>query len=278
MIDDMRIRNFSPNTMDGYVRGVAQFAKHFRKSPDLLGIEEVREYQLHLLEKKVAWGTFNVVLCALNFFYKVTLRRDWNHEQIPFPKKEKKLPVILSLEEIGAFFAVIKNLKHWTIFTTMYATGLRISETLNLIAGDIDSKRMVIRVRQGKGMKDRYVPLFQTLLESLREYWRAYRPATWLFPGMFPGQPLNRGSVERLCPVFCEQAGIKKPVTPHTMRHCFATHMLEAGIDLRTIQLILGHRSLNTTAIYLHVATRSPQVTDKLMDLFAATTKKSELK
>jgi site-specific recombinase XerD len=278
MIDDMRIRNFSPNTMEGYIRGVAQFAKHFRKSPELLGIEEVRGYQLFLLEKKVAWGTFNVAICALNFFYKVTLRRDWNQAQIPFPKKEKKLPVILSLEEIAAFFAVIKNLKHWTVFTSMYATGLRISEALNLIPTDIDSQRMVIRVRQGKGKKDRYVPLFPTLLESLREYWRAYRPQTWLFPGMLPGKPLNCSSVERLCPGFRELAGIKKPVTPHTMRHCFATHMLEAGIDLRTIQLILGHRSLNTTAIYLHVATRAPQVTGKLTDLFAAATKKTERK
>ena len=276
MLDDMRIRNLSPHTMDCYIRCVAQFARYFGKSPDALEIEHVREYQLFLLEKKKAsWGTFNQTVCALNFFYKVTLKRDWSHNPIPFPKKEKKLPVILSVGEIAAFFAVIDNLKHWTIFTLMYATGLRISETLNLLPSDIDSKRMVIRVRQGKGKKDRYVPLYPSLLGSLRKYWLAYRPQTWLFAGMLPGQPLNRNSVERLCPGLREKAGIKKPVTPHTMRHCFATHLLEAGTDLRTIQLLLGHRSLNTTAVYLHVATKAPQVTDKLADLFEAAIRKN---
>lgn len=231
---------------------------------------------LFVLDKKrVSWGTFNVAVCALNFFYKATLRREWNNTHIPFPKKQKKLPVVLSVDEIAVFFAVIENLKHWTIFTLMYATGLRISEALHLVPDDIDSKRMVVRVCQGKGKKDRYVPLSSTLLVSLREYWKAYRPDTWLFPGQVPGQPLNRSSVERLCPTLRKKAGIKKPLTPHTMRHCFATHLLEAGTDLRTIQLLLGHRSLNSTAVYLHVATRAPQVTDKLTDLFEAATKKT---
>ncbi len=196
----------------------------------------------------------------------------------PVPRKEKKLPVVLSLEEIAAFFAVIENLKHWTIFTLMYATGLRISETLNLVPSDIDSKRMVILVRQGKGKKDRYATLYPSLLGSLRDYWKAYRPETWLFPGQTPDEPLNRSSVERLCAPFRKKAGIKKRVTPHTMRHCFATHLLEAGTDLRTIQLLLGHRSLNSTAVYLHVATKAPQVTDKLSDLFYAATKKGRKK
>jgi len=274
MIDDMRLRNFSPHTIDCYVRSVAHFAKYFRKSPDRLDIEHVREYQLFLLEKKQAsWGTFHQVVCALNFFYKTTLGREWNHTPIPHPKKEKKLPVVLSAGEIAAFFATIENLKHLTIFTLMYATGLRISEALNLIPSDIDSKRMVIRVRQGKGKKDRYVPLFPSLLSLLRHYWSVYRPEYWMFPGKIPGQPLNSSSVERLCAPLCKKAGIAKTVTPHTMRHCFATHLLEAGTDLRTIQLLLGHRSLNSTAIYLHVATRAPQVTDKLTDLFRAATK-----
>ncbi len=276
MIDDMRIRNFSPHTIDGYVRAVAQFARHFGKSPERLGIEEVREYQIFLIDrKKVSWSTFNVAVCALNFFYKTTLRRDWNKSQIPFPRKEKRLPVVLSLGEIAAFFAAIENLKHWMIFTLMYATGLRVSEALNLLPADIDSKRMVVRVRQGKGKKDRYVTLFEGLLGSLREYWTAYRPKNWLFPGAIPGQSLDPSSVQRLCSTFCEKAGIKKQVTPHTMRHCFATHLLEAGTDLRTIQLLLGHRSLNSTAIYLHVATRAPQVTNKLTDLFEAATKRT---
>lgn len=276
MVDDMRIRNFSPGTIESYTRVVAQFARHFGTSPDSLGIEHVREYQLFLLDKKkVAWTTFNVAICALNFFYKSTLRREWNNTHIPFPKKEKKLPVILSVDEIAAFFAVIENLKHWTIFTLMYATGLRVSEALHLIPGDIDSKRMVIRVRQGKGKKDRYIPLTSTLLGSLREYWKDYRPETWLFAGQIPGKPLTRAAVAMLCPTLRKKAGIKKPLTPHTMRHCFATHLLEAGTDLRTIQLLLGHRNLKSTSVYLHVATRAPQVTDKLTDLFEAATKKT---
>jgi len=276
MVDDMRIRNLSPHTITCYVRAVAQFARHFGKSPDVLGVEHVREYQLFLVkEKKVSWGTVNIAVCALKFFYGCTLRREWKDDGIPFPKKEKKLPVVLSTKEIAQFFAVIGNLKHWTIFTLMYATGLRISEALNLLPGDIDSMRMVIRVRQGKGKKDRYVPLSAGLLDSLRAYWKTYRPETWMFPGMISGQPLNRSSVERLCPPLRKKAGIKKPVTPHTMRHSFATHLLEAGTDLRTIQILLGHRSLNTTAIYLHVATRAPQVTNNLADLFAAATKKT---
>ena len=174
MLGDMRIRNLSPDTIKSYIHYVAAFAKHFGKSPDLLGIEHVRDYQLFLLEeKRVSCSTFNVAVCAVNFFYKVTLRREWNHNRIPYAKSPKQLPVVLSLEEIAAFFAVIKNLKHWMIFTLMYATGLRISEALNLVPADIDSKRMVIRVRQGKGKKDRYVPLTATLLSSLREYWKA---------------------------------------------------------------------------------------------------------
>lgn len=273
MLDDLRIRNFSLHTIDAYIRAVSQFARHFGRSPQLLGPEHVREYLLFLLnEKKASWSTLNIAVCGLKFFYSVTLGCEWKDSKVPFPKKEKKLPVILSVAEITAFFAVIENLKHWTIFTLMYATGLRISEALHLVADDIDNSRMVIRVRLGKGKKDRYVPLSPTLLNSLRNYWRAYRPAFWLFPGQIAGHPLNRGSVERLCPRFREAAGIKKAVTPHTMRHCFATHLLEAGTDLRTIQLLLGHRSLNTTAIYLHVATRAPQVTDKLTDLFDAAT------
>jgi site-specific recombinase XerD len=276
MIDDMRIRNLSRHTIDGYTGAVARFAKHFGKSPDVLGPEHIREYQLHLRDqRKIEWSTFNVVVCALKFLYNVTLRRDWDSRAIPFSKKEKKLPVILSTAEIRSFFSVIENRKHWTIFTLMYGTGLRISETLNLVLSDIDSKRMVIRVRHGKGRKDRYLPLSSTLLESLRDYWRFYRPGNALFPGAIPGKPLNRSSVERLCSGFREKARIAKPVTPHTMRHCFATHLLEAGTDLRTIQVLLGHRSLNTTAIYLHVVTRAPQVTSTLMDLFEAATREA---
>jgi site-specific recombinase XerD len=276
MVDDMRIRNFSPSTIDHYTRVVAQFSRHFGKSPDRLGIDHVREYQLYLIEeKRVARTTLSVAVCALNFFYRATLRREWNNTDIPFPKKEKTLPVILSVGEIASFFAVIENVKHWTVFVLMYATGLRISEALHLAIEDIDSSRMVIRVRQGKGRKDRYVPLSSTLLVSLRDYWKLYRPDTWLFPGKTPDKPLTKSSIDRICPALRRKAGIKKRVTPHTMRHCFATHLLEAGTDLRTIQLLLGHRSLNSTAVYLHVATRAPQVTSNITDLFERATKKT---
>lgn len=278
MLEDMRIRNFSPHTIDCYLRRVARFAKYFAKSPDVLDDEHIRLYQVHLLEENASWAMFNQSVSALKFLYGVTLRRELKQTSIPYPKKPKKLPVILSPSEIGDFLAVIDNLKHWMVLTLIYATGLRISEDLNLIIGDVDSKRMVIRVRQGKGMKDRYVPMSSGLLTALREYWLAYRPETWLFPGQIPGQPLTRSSVERLCQKFCKKAGIKKVVTPHTLRHCFATHLLEAGTDLRTIQILMGHRSLNTTAIYLHVATRAPQVTNKLTDLFAAVDRKRETK
>jgi site-specific recombinase XerD len=238
-------------------------------------MEHVREYQVYLVEtKKVHWGTFNVAVCALRFFYEVTLGREWPRGRIPYAKRPRKLPVVLSVEELSAVFEAIENLKHWMVFTLMYATGLRISEALHLLPSDIDSGRMVIRVRQGKGQKDRYVPLTTTLLDSLRDYWRAYQPATWLFEGRKDG-PLSVSTIQHLCPALRQRAGIEKPFTPHTMRHSFATHLLEAGTDLRTIQIILGHRSLNSTAIYLHVATRAPQVTNKLADLFDAATKKN---
>ena len=211
MIEDLAVRNYAAGTVEIYVRCVAQLAQHFSSSPDLLGPQQIREYLIFLVRrKKVSWSTFNQTVCALRFFYQTTLARDWMVDYIPFPKQEKKLPVVLSSQEIAAFFQAIKNLKHRTLVMTLYATGLRISEALQLVATDIDSRRMLLRVGQGKGRKDRYVPLSATLLEALRFYWRRYRPEKWLFPGQTPQCQLSRGSVNRFCLKAAQRAGLKK--------------------------------------------------------------------
>ena len=268
MIEDLRIRNYAAKTIDAYIRCTAQFAKHFDISPDRLGIEHVREYQVFLVEtKKASWAIFNQTVCALRFFYRVTLRRAEIIEHIPFPKQEKKLPVILSTEEITRFFSAVTNLKHRTTLMTMYAAGLRLSEALGLSPTDIDSERMVLRVRQGKGRKDRDVVLSPSLLTALRDYAKTYRPTKWLFPGKHPDKPLSLTTIQRACAPAARKAGIAKPVKTHSMRHCFATHLLEAGTDLRTIQLLLGHTNLQTTAVYLHVATNTLQSTKRMPDL-----------
>lgn len=191
-------------------------------------------------------------------------------EHIPFPKQEKKLPVILSREEVARVFQTVENLKHRTILMTLYATGLRISEAFSLELPDIDRSRMLLRVRQGKGKKDRYVPLSETLLEQLRSYWRHYRPGSWLFPGQDPRQPLEKSSIQRGCQEAGRRAGLTKRVHPHQWRHCFATPLLEAGTDLRTIQVRLGHRSLQTTSVYLHVAAQAPASMPPAPDLLQA--------
>jgi integrase/recombinase XerD len=267
MIDDMRIRNLSPNTIETYVDKVVKFARHFQRSPEQLGPEEIRSHLLHLIDNGYSRSSVVQSVCALRFLYRVTLQRGWHEQALPFPKKEKHLPVVLSKDEVGTFLDAIPRIKPRTFCLTTYATGLRISECSNLIPADIDSKRMVVRVQQGKGMKDRYVPLSPMLLESLRKYWKAVRPKTWLFEGETPGQPISRGAVARWFRTTRQKAGFSKPVSPHTLRHCFATHLLEAGTDLRTIQILLGHRSLGTTAIYLHVAANASQITKNCADL-----------
>ena len=271
MTQDLRIRNYSPRTIDTYIRAVAKFAEHFGKSPQVLGAEHIREYQVYLVEtKKASWSLFNQAVCALRFFYNVTLDRKEMIEHIPFSKKERKLPVVLSAGELGRLFQAVPNLKHRTVLMTMYGTGLRISEAVNLCVQDIDSERMVLRVCQGKGHKDRYAPLSGTLLEALRRYWAIYRPRYYLFPGSSPDRPLSVSGVQRSCKRYRERAGLTKPVTTHTMRHCFATHSLEAGTDLRTIQHIMGHGSLNSTAIYLHVATQAEHQAKGATDLLGS--------
>jgi integrase/recombinase XerD len=262
MIEELQLRNYAPNTITVYIRCVAQFAQHFRLSPDRLGLEHIRQYQLFLVQqKKVSWALFNQTVCALRFLYRHILHRDWMIEYIPYPRREDKLPVVLSPAEVAAVFEATHNLKHRTILMTIYAAGLRVSEVTHLRLSDIDSQRQVIRVRQGKGHKDRQVMLSPKLLEALRIYWKSYRPRVWLFPGESPERPVSSETVWRVCHQAGEAAHLSKPISPHTLRHCFATHLLEEAIDLRRIQVLLGHRNLKTTSRYLHVSNLAVRTT-----------------
>ena len=269
MTEDMRVRNLSPHTQASYVQQVSLFARHFNKSPEELGPEDIRAYQVYLsTEKKLAPSSILIAVAALRFLYKVSLKKDWTFaEVIPAPKKPQKLPIILSPEEVLQFLGCVGSTKHHAILTTCYAAGLRISEAVRLKPTDIDSQRMVIRIEQGKGQKDRYVMLSPKLLETLRHYWRTVRPNGWLFEGKVPGQPISRSAVELACQKARRLSGIAKPISPHSMRHAFAVHLLESGTDVRTIQLLLGHRSLATTARYLRVATSKVCSTHSPIDL-----------
>ena len=258
MIEDMILRNYSPGTIQTYVLCIARFAEHFGCSPERLGVEQVRGFLLHLRnERRVGMSYYNQNRCALRFLYEITLGRDDIAQSIAPAKQPRTLPVVLSTDEVARFFAAITNIKHRAILMTAYAAGLRVSEVVNLRVSDIDSQRMVIRINQGKGQKDRYTMLSPRLLEVLRAYWKAVRPKGILFPGAIPDRPISTGSVRQVCYQAREVAGLDKHVVVHTLRHSFATHLLEAGTDLRTIQVLLGHRSFNTTARYVHVATAS---------------------
>lgn len=274
MTEDMQIRNLTPNTQRVYIEQVARFARHFRKSPDQLGPPEIRAYLLHLSQNRhLAARSIIVAVAALRFFYTVTLKRAWIvKDDIPTGQQAKKLPVVLSPEEVARFLDAIDNLKQRTILTVCYATGLRISEAVRLTPAAIDSQRMVIRVEQGKGRKDRYVMLSPRLLEMLRDYWKRTHPDTWLFPGDKPDRPISPLTVDRTCREVRAKCGINKPVTPHSLRHAFAVHLLEAGTDLRTIQLLLGHRNLSTTAQYLRIATSKVCATASPLDALHAAT------
>ena len=257
MAEDMAIRNLSPNTQASYIGQVSMFARHFGKSPDLLGPEQIRDYQLFLTtEKQLAPGSIRIAVSALRFLYGVTLQRDWDIPQVlPAPKQPRKLPVVPSPEEVARFLDAVRIIRNRAVLTTCYAAGLRISEAVGLRPSDIDSGRMVVRVDQGKGRKDRFVMLSPRLLETLRDYWRRTRPAgQWLFPGMLPGRHVSRHTLGQACHKARPLAGLEKRITPHSLRHAFGVHLLESGVDVRTIQLLLGHRSLSTTARYLQVA------------------------
>ena len=268
MIDDMTVRNFAPNTILAYLKQVSYFAQHFDKSPERLGSEEIRSYQIYLAkERRVSVSSRTVAASALRFLYAVTLKQDRVIEMIPTPKAEHRLPVILSPEEVLHLLEAAPSFSHRVIYSTMYGTGVRVSEALHLRASHIDSQRMTIRIEQGKGRKDRYVQLSPKLLELLRAYWRKIRPREWLFPGQDPNQPLSREAVGKAITHASQRAGLTKDISPHSLRHAYAVHLLEAGTDLRKIQLLLGHRSLSTTARYLCLATNTVCATTSPLDL-----------
>jgi integrase/recombinase XerD len=262
MLEELQRGNYSPATTRGYILAVKQFAEHFGKSPEQLGAEEVRRFQLYLLkDKKLAPGTVEIRMSALRFLYKKTLkRRDLAYDDLIFPKTPRKLPVVLSPEEVTRLIEAAPNLRYRTLLMLLYSTGIRRTEASLLQVSDIDSERRVIHIRQGKGSRDRDVPLSPKLLEALREYWRWKKPKVYLFPSTSGHRglegPISDKTVWYACKRAASKAGIKKRIGPHTLRHSFATHLLEAGADLRTIQLLLGHQELKHTTIYLHLSQR----------------------
>jgi site-specific recombinase XerD len=255
MQEELQRRNYSESTTVCYLRHVAEFAQHFGRSPAHLGAEEIKQFQLYLVqEKKVAWATYIQATAALRFLYVKTLGQSFMAEKIPYPKRPKHLPTVLSQEEIERLLNAVRSLKHRALLMTLYGAGLRVSEVCRLTIDDIDSSRMVIHVRQAKGKKDRDVMLSPVLLETLRQYWRGSRGKPWLFPGYAPDKPMTTKAVFLMVQSAAARAKIAKTVSPHTLRHSFATHLLESGTDLRTIQLLLGHADMRTTIIYLRVS------------------------
>jgi site-specific recombinase XerD len=257
MIEDMTIRKFAPKTQSSYLRAVKNFTVFLGRSPDQASAEDLRRYQLHLASSGVATPSLNATVTALRFFFAVTLGHREVTDRMPFVREPRKLPVVLSPEEVARFLEAAPGLKYRAALSVAYGAGLRASEVVSLKISDIDSTRMVIRVEQGKGRKDRYVMLSPPLLELLRAYWKAARPRGWLFPGRDRINPLTPRQLNRACHAAAQAAGIDKRVSLHTLRHSFATHLLEQKVDIRVIQVLLGHKKLDTTALYSQVATRT---------------------
>lgn len=270
MLEELERRNFAETTKECYLRGVEEFAHYFKRPPDQLGPDHIREFQAHLFTKrKLAPNTVNQRLAALRFFFVKTLHRSWNAAETPYPKKVMHLPIVLSQEEVARLIDSAVLPFHRVMLMTLYATGLRRAELAQLKVSDIDSGRMIIRVRGGKGRKDREVMLSPKLLEALREHWRRHKPKEWLFPGgrwHNSEKPITSKVAWHACQQAAKRAGLEKKVHPHTLRHCFATHLLEDGADLRTIQMLLGHRDLEETTVYLHVSKRHLQATLSPLD------------
>lgn len=254
MIEDMTIRNLSRSTQQSYTYAVAKFSRHFNTPPDRLGLERVRQYQLHLIAQKRSWSHINQVACALRFFYGVTLGRTEMLERIVAGQEPDKLPLVLSAEEIARLLEATSGLRNRVALTTAYAAGLRIGEVASLQLTSIDAKRMLIHIENGKGARDRYAMLSPRLLDILRAYWKRGRPGKWLFPGRDGSHHVSKAALQEACRVARRRARIGKPVTVHTLRHSFATHLLEAKVDIRVIQVLLGHTRLATTTRYAQVA------------------------
>jgi integrase/recombinase XerD len=264
MLEELQRRNYAQTTVNTYIHAVEGFAKHFGKPPDRLSREHLREYQAFLLrERKLEPRTVKLHASALRFFFVKTLKRPYRLDDIPFPKAPRRLPIILTVEEVGRLIDCARNLMDRTLLMVLYSTGMRNRELRSLQVRDIDSQSMLIHIQYGKGGRDRYVPLSPKLLETLREYWRWMKPKTWLFPGTVDGwradKPITPKVVWDACRSAAERAGIEKHVYAHLLRHSYATHLLEAGADLRTIQLLLGHVELRHTVIYLHLSRRHLQ-------------------
>ena len=268
MIEELSRRNYAERTIKSYIAGVAAFARFHGRSPELLGADEIRKFQLYLRDdKKLSFSSYNTVTCSLRFFYRHVVQKEDVVGIVPFARKERKLPTILSQDEVSAILESIERLQDRVLVTVAYACGLRVSEMATLKVTDIDGKRMLVHVHSGKGKKDRLVPLSASLLELLRAWWKVKRPTEWLFPGMKPGHHVDNRTIQRAVERAAERAGIKKKVTPHILRHCFVTHLLEAGIDLRILQSLLGHTRIGTTFRYHHVSRIDVTATKSPLDL-----------
>jgi site-specific recombinase XerD len=271
LLEELQRRNYAPKTIACYVQHVANFARHFNRSPELLGADDVRAWQLHLLHvRRLAWSTYNQAVCALRFFYGTCLQRPDLVTTIPYGRRPKTLPAVLSRDEVLQFFAAFPTDPDRMMVRSTYACGLRIGEVTRLRVADIDSRRGVLQVRQGKGRKDRQVPLSPLLLEELRAYWRRYRPKEWLFPGVGSGGHRSITALQRRVKRVVRALGWTKRVSMHTLRHSYATHQLEAGVDVVTLQHLLGHNDLETTARYLHVSTLHLQHLPNPLDTLVA--------
>ncbi|MCG8573158.1 MAG: site-specific integrase [Spirochaetes bacterium] len=256
MKKEIIIRGLSQRTQEIYLRQMRKFIQHIKKSPDEVTLEDINNYQYYLKDKGIKWNSYNQSVCAIRFFYLNTIKRDWSINHIPYSRRKKKLPIVLSKQDIIDLYKTITYPKHKAMFLTLYSTGVRVSEIVNLKISDIDSKRMMIRIDQGKGNKDRYVVLSPKLLVSLRKYWKSMKvkPTKWLFPGANIEKKMCRKSVHTFVKKIQKKSGIKKSIHPHIFRHSFATHLLEAGVDIKRIQILMGHRNIQTTSVYFHVA------------------------
>lgn len=279
LIEDLQVRNYSPRTVEAYVAAVVKLTRHFKRSPDLATSEDIRLFQVDLLAqpRKPSWSQFNQIVSGLKFFFGITLGRPDVVDMLPYGRRPKTLPCVLSIEEVAQLLRAAWPGREHALLATAYACGLRIGELLHLQVTDIDRARMVIIVRQGKGQKDRLVPMSPLLLAELRQWWCYHRTRPWLFPGCdrrTAHQPMNTSSVQRMIREVVARAKLSKPATMHTLRHSYATHLVEAGVDLVTVQRLLGHTSLQTTARYLHLST---QRLSKLPDLLALPMSRAEV-
>jgi integrase/recombinase XerD len=268
MIQDLQIRNYSKATVEIYTAQIAALARFFKKSPDQLNLDHIREYQVHLVQtRKASVSWLKQFVCAARFFFNFTLRQNLDVKFIPHPRKERHLPFVLSVEQVASFLKAVPNLKHRTLLMLAYDTGLRVSELVNLRVQDIYSQRMLIHVHHGKGASDRVVPLSPNLLKRLRKYWKIYKPTRFLFPGSSITHPMDPSVVQKVCQRASARAGLPQRATPHTLRHSFATHAMEAGFNSRILQKILGHKRFGTTEGYTHVTDRSVRTLQSPLDL-----------